>query len=132
MGAQGALPSAGPNGISRAIVAGQSAGKAKIYRGDARFDSVTKFSFRFGGCNLRGTRSCTVSDVVVELLGRYGLIEIVLVCFAVDDVVEIDQLNAFLLNELQWKITTGVDDEVALGGHKSPFERRQRSARWFD
>ena len=55
-------------------------------------------------------------------LGRYRLIEIVLKRFIVDDVVEIDQLNALLLNELQWKIAARVDDEIALSGHDVPFQ----------
>lgn len=111
-----------PNGISRAVIAGKPAGKAKIYRGDARFDGIAECGFRFGRCNLRGAWSSTVSDVVVELFGRYRLIEIVLKRFIVDDVVKIDQLNALLLNELQWKIAARVDDEIALSGHDVPFQ----------
>ena len=111
-----------PNGISRTVVAGKAAGKAEVYRGNARFNSIAESSFRFGGCNLRGAWSSAVSDVVVELLGRYGLIEIVLERFIVNDVVEIDQLNALSLDEFQWEVAARVDDEIALSGHNIPFQ----------
>ena len=112
-----------PNGISRTVVAGKPAGKAEVYRGNARFDSLTESGFRFGGRNLRGAWSSAVSDVVVELLGCYGLIEIVLERFIVNDVVEIDQLNALLLDELQREVAARVDDEIALSGHSIPFQK---------
>lgn len=56
-------------------------------------------------------------------MGGYGLIEIVLERFIVNDVVEIDQLNALLLDELQGKVAAGVDDEIALSGHSVPFQQ---------
>ena len=82
-----------PNGISRAVIAGKPTGKAEVYRGNPRLNSIAESSFRFSGRNLRGAWSSAVSDVVVELLGGYGLIEIVLERFIVNDVVEIDQLT---------------------------------------
>ena len=72
-------------------------------------------------------KAASVSDVVVELLGGYGLIEIVLERFIVNDVVEIDQLNTLLLDELQRKIATRVDDEIALSGHSVPFQKNAYS-----
>lgn len=56
-------------------------------------------------------------------MGGYGLIEIVLERFIVNDVIEIDQLNTLLLDELQRKIATRVDDEIALSGHGVPFQQ---------
>ena len=56
-------------------------------------------------------------------LGGYGLIEIVLERFIVNDVVEIDQLNTLLLDELQGKVAAGVDNKVALSGHGVPFQQ---------
>lgn len=112
-----------PNGISRTVVAGKPAGKAEVYRGNPRLNSIAESGFRFGGRNLRGAWSSAVSDVVVELLGCYGLIEIVLERFIVNDVVEIDQLNALLLDELQREVAARVDDEIALSGHSIPFQK---------
>lgn len=123
-----------PNGISRTVVAGKPAGKAEVYRGNARFDSLAESGFRFSGCNLRGTWSSAISNVVVELLGCNGLIEIVLERFIVNDVVEIDQLNALLLDEFQWEVAARVDDEIALSGHGVPFQKKclqQRSNNAF-
>lgn len=56
-------------------------------------------------------------------MGGYGLIEIVLERFIVNDVVEIDQLNTLLLDELQGKVAAGVNDEIALSGHGVPFQQ---------
>lgn len=112
-----------PNGISRAVIAGKPTGKAEVYRGNPRLNSIAESSFRFSGRNLRGAWSSGVSDVVVELLGGYGLIEIVLERFIVNDVVEIDQLNTLLLDELQREVAARVDDEIALSGHSIPFQK---------
>ena len=76
---------------------------------------------------MRGAWSGAVSNIVVELLGCYGLIKIVLECFIVNDVVEIDQLNTLSLNEFQRKIATRVDDEIALSGHGVPFQKNAYS-----
>ena len=56
-------------------------------------------------------------------MGGYGLIEIVLERFIVNDVVEIDQLNTLLLDELQREVAARVDDEIALSGHSIPFQK---------
>ena len=41
-----------PNGISRAVIAGKPTGKAEVYRGNPRLNSIAESSFRFGGRNL--------------------------------------------------------------------------------
>lgn len=41
-----------PNGKSRTVVAGKPTGKAEVYRGNPRLNSIAESGFRFGGRNL--------------------------------------------------------------------------------